>query len=513
MNGKEGATAETNSPKPSDKEESVAKTPSVPHLLYCGSTKWDILGRKLVPKAVLDRGGSDAGEELLGPTRFLFDDFPDLRPRAVFSGPCSSHFIIVSEDGKAYGMGRNDNAQLARDDLCSRQSPILFEFPSTHLSADSETKDDTVLSAACGRNHTIIVMKSGNAFAVGHNLHGQLGTGDVVSDGAKITYNSDWKRVAVPVSEKVVSAAAGADFSIFACESGAVYASGSGQHGQLGNGRTGECIETRNRVAYDSFATPIRVHFIRKEDDTFTTAEEEDDKIGKPVRIKQVAAGVNHSLALDTNGRVWSWGFGGYGRLGHKSPKDELRPRLIETFDAPYFNLDYISCGMTCSYAVQLSRRSTYFWGVAKKSGESNMYPKTVFDLQGSEVHCLACGVSSTVAAADRNVVSWGPSPCVGELGYGTGIQKSSTKPKIMESVEGLYCKCIAEGCAFTVMVVDAENDEEREILEKLDYRNVAGSGTEEGVGDRGSGTTSDTKRKEASGAGRGKKKSKKRKR
>ena len=32
-------------------------------------------------------------------------------------------------------------------------------------------------------------------------------------------------------------------------------------------------------------------------------------------------------VAKDTKGRVFTWGFGGYGRLGHADNKDEFVPR------------------------------------------------------------------------------------------------------------------------------------------------------------------------------------------
>ena len=32
-------------------------------------------------------------------------------------------------------------------------------------------------------------------------------------------------------------------------------------------------------------------------------------------------------------GRVFTWGFGGYGRLGHSEPRDEPIPRFLKTFD------------------------------------------------------------------------------------------------------------------------------------------------------------------------------------
>ena len=36
--------------------------------------------------------------------------------------------------------------------------------------------------------------------------------------------------------------------------------------------------------------------------------------------------GAHHTLARSDDGRVFAWGFGGYGRLGNKSPADKHSP-------------------------------------------------------------------------------------------------------------------------------------------------------------------------------------------
>lgn len=38
-------------------------------------------------------------------------------------------------------------------------------------------------------------------------------------------------------------------------------------------------------------------------------------------------------MVRDSEGRVFTWGFGGYGRLGHQQPKDEHVPRLLAFFN------------------------------------------------------------------------------------------------------------------------------------------------------------------------------------
>ena len=36
------------------------------------------------------------------------------------------------------------------------------------------------------------------------------------------------------------------------------------------------------------------------------------------LKLVQIAVGYNHTVAVASDGGVWTWGFGGYGRLGHK---------------------------------------------------------------------------------------------------------------------------------------------------------------------------------------------------
>jgi E3 ubiquitin-protein ligase HERC2 len=51
-----------------------------------------------------------------------------------------------------------------------------------------------------------------------------------------------------------------------------------------------------------------------------------------PEKIHAVACGEAHTVAITASGKVLSWGKGEMGQLGHGNTKDQLLPRLIETF-------------------------------------------------------------------------------------------------------------------------------------------------------------------------------------
>lgn len=119
-------------------------------------------------------------------------------------------------------------------------------------------------------------------------------------------------------------------------------------------------------------------------------------------------------VALDAKKRAFSWGFGGYGRLGHAEPKDEYIPRLIKFFDGHNRGVEKVYCGSTFTIAVSVM--GIFLWGQTKRTGEANMYPKPLQDLCGWDVRSVGCSITSIVVAADESVIAWGPSPTYGEL-------------------------------------------------------------------------------------------------
>ena len=59
-------------------------------------------------------------------------------------------------------------------------------------------------------------------------------------------------------------------------------------------------------------------------------------------------------VALDKQKRVFTWGFGGYGRLGHSEPKDEYIPRLVKVFEGPNRGATMVAAGGSFTLAVHV---------------------------------------------------------------------------------------------------------------------------------------------------------------
>ncbi|CAE1285239.1 Protein RCC2,Protein RCC2 homolog [Acanthosepion pharaonis] len=296
--------------------------------------------------------------------------------------------------------------------------------------------------------------KKGKVFSCGDNKMGQLGIGHqspCVPTPIRIHYKG-------PPIRKV---ACGGEFSMLADIRGNLYSFGCPEYGQLGNNSDGKYFVTSNKLSFKCDLVPKKVHvFIEKTRDGHIIPITD-------VEIRNIACGINHTIALDSKKRVYTWGFGGYGRLGHSEPKDELVPRHLKFFDGPNRGAAQIFAGSTFCLAVN-ELGNLFFWGQTKSTGEASMYPKLVQDLSGWRVRSVGCCNKSIVVAADESVISWGPSPTYGELGYGDHKPHSSTVPQEVKTLDGIYIHGVACGYGHSLYLARADTEANREKLERL---------------------------------------------
>ena len=72
--------------------------------------------------------------------------------------------------------------------------------------------------------------------------------------------------------------------------------------------------------------------------------------VNNGIKIKDIASGIGHNLAVDINGRLYSWGMNACGPcgVGHRKP---CPPTLIDHEDLRDYKVDLIRCGDLHSYA------------------------------------------------------------------------------------------------------------------------------------------------------------------
>jgi hypothetical protein len=135
--------------------------------------------------------------------------------------------------------------------------------------------------------------------------------------------------------------------------------------------------------------------------------------------VKEIAAGRNHSLALKTDGTVWAWGYNGFGQLGDNTTTNRLVP--VQT--AGIFDVTAIAGGTYHSLAVRTDG-TVWSWGFNAygQLGDESITNRTqavlVRGIRGAT--SVAAGSAHSVAmSADGTVWTWGGNTA-GQLGDGS---------------------------------------------------------------------------------------------
>jgi hypothetical protein len=151
------------------------------------------------------------------------------------------------------------------------------------------------------------------------------------------------------------------------------------------------------------------------------------------VRVRSVAAGYEHSLALADDGRVYSWGQNRYGQLGHGDTMARPSPALVE-------GLEGVRSSATVafhSFAVTQSG-SVFSWGYPLPDEAENAFrPILVDGFGGVRVRCVCATRSKTFAIGEYGeLFSWGVGGD-GLLGHGnTQYQPSPKRVEALGSVK-----------------------------------------------------------------------------
>jgi len=139
----------------------------------------------------------------------------------------------------------------------------------------------------------------------------------------------------------------------------------------------------------------------------------------KSTSISMIAAGTQHSLALDDRRRVWTWRFGRYGALGHGSTKDCLLRKQLPpaAFDGAV--VVQIATDANASMVVAADGAALWAWGrMPTASVRAPRRVETVAALGGALVCLAACAKTHfVVVASDGALWTWGTSNH-GALGY-----------------------------------------------------------------------------------------------
>jgi len=370
-----------------------------------------------------------------------------IRFREVSSGPVAYFALAITEDGEVYAWGLNVKGQLGMGDNRNRKTPTRME----------SMKDHNVVAVAVGRQHCLMLTDMGEVYACGDNACGQAGIGKARS-AANLPVKVDDKAMG-----SVKSVRCGDEFSLFLTDEGKVYACGSPENGYLGHGSEDKEIQNRKDVFHYAYAPNEIDLFVEKEDGEVVSH-------GQP-NIVYIDCGTNHSCAIDDQERLFTWGFGGYGRLGHNSTANELLPRLMKCWYRTTGRADggvtKVWCGGQFSIVDTIVAKCKYMFGQFGSNKEANMYPKFMDDLQGWNVRDVACGQSGFTICADDEVIGSQPSPGFGQLAMGK-TKKASAPPMLIKTLKDLFVLRTGQGYMHNCFIVRDQTEKDQAAIEKF---------------------------------------------
>lgn len=172
--------------------------------------------------------GSGAGPTSSGlsykgglPETNVFTLVPELVGITVVKISCGEyHSLVVDDTGKAYVTGSNGQGRIG-----AAGGDGLGEFTQV-----TDLDGITIVDAACGPSHSLVLDNAGTIYAAGANWSGQLGTGDTQN-------KSQFTSVVTPVP--VSRIVCGQDYSLAMGADGQLYGTGSNSDGRLGTGAIG----------------------------------------------------------------------------------------------------------------------------------------------------------------------------------------------------------------------------------------------------------------------------------
>ena len=452
-------------------------------LVVCCSVDWENMGSKS------QQSGADSSDLVLeGPHQVELACGP---VQKMFSSSTAHHTFILAASGELLAWGQNTDGQCGVVPGASTSTihwPMVIATPSP------------VKKIACGRHHSLMLCTDGRVFAAGSNTSGQLGIG-ALPKGAKFMS----RFVQVDKLEQAMDISCGESHSLACCmPAGQLYSWGHPLNGQLGTGSKGEFIKDGGKGA------ALQYHFVWTPQAIYRYVSK--DAHGKiltdhsSMRIRQVAAGKNHSVVLEDwenggLGRVFSCGFGGYGRLGHNGVGDEILFTEVGFFSQftrdpatgqsiqtsptnPQRQVRRIDCGSTLSVAVS-AIGTAFNWGKLSnsKSGEAMVYPKLCDSGGGlqADPQLLANGSNLVVVGFGPDMVAWGV-PVAGKLGL-DGDAKSSVAPKYISALSDIKCIDVSAGFGHVAFVcTESSALAALPVLKKRAGSTVTASSTDRGA-------------------------------
>ncbi|CAF1708106.1 unnamed protein product [Brassica napus] len=327
---------------------------------------------------------------------------------------CGTNYaVLVTKQGQMYSWGEESGGRLGHG-VCSYvpQPKLIDEFDGS-----------SVELADCGEFHTCAVTSSGDLYTWGDGAHnaGLLGLGSEASH---------WKPVRIlgqmeGINVKTISC--GPWHTAFVTSEGKLFTYGDGTFGALGHG------------------------------DRVSTSVPREAEALSGCRTMKIACGVWHSAAVVSVfgeaaswGKLFTWGDGEDGKLGHGDKESRLIPSCVAELDATSFQ--QVACGQSVTVALSASGQ-VYAMGVLDPGHENVVKAPSCIEggLGKSCVQEVACGFHHiAVLNSKAEVYTWGRGSN-GQLGHGD--TENRRLPTLVRALKGKQVRKVVCGSNYTATI------------------------------------------------------------
>ncbi|XP_022131000.2 probable E3 ubiquitin-protein ligase HERC2 [Pieris rapae] len=312
-----------------------------------------------------------------------------------------------------YGWGHNHRGQLGGVEGAKVRSPTPC-----HALASLNP-----MQLVGGEQTLFAVTPDGKVYATGYGAGGRLGIGGIDSV-SQPTLLASLQHVFITK----VACNSGGKHCLALSSDGDVYSWGEGEDGKLGHG---------NRVSYDR---PKLITAL------------------SGLEVVAIACGGAHSACLTARGRIYTWGKGRYGRLGHGDSEDQLVPKMVEAL-VNYRVID-VACGSGDAQTLCITDDdNVWSWGdgdygkLGRGGSEGCKLPMRIDCLKGLRVIKVECGSQFSVALCQcGSVYTWGKGD-YHRLGHGS--YDHVRRPMRVTGMQGKMIVSIATGSLHCVACTD----------------------------------------------------------
>ncbi|CAI0376016.1 unnamed protein product [Linum tenue] len=427
---------------------------------------------------ILTTGRLSAGDLVhLELTSSIFGGGHGLYPQKFRSLVDFAAFQLCFSSSIYKGMGWNSQKQLF--DRCGGNWKRLLRF----LQAVEESSGMVETSAGnmqitTGMYHTLLISNS-SIYSCGSSLTGALGHGPETTQCVAFT------RISLPPLAHVVQVSASHNHAAFVLNTGEVFTCGGNSSFSCGHRDTSRpifrprLVDAMKGVPCKQVATGLNsTVFLSRQGKVYTCGANtygqlgHGDTIDRPTpsivqllettgSVVQVAAGPGYVLSVTDNGVVYSFGSGSNFCLGHGEQHNESLPRAIQTFQRKGIHVVRVSAGDEHAVALD-SNGFVYTWGkgYCGALGHGDESDKTLPVILNSLKNHLAVQVCArkrkTFVLVDNGSVYGFGWMGFGSLGFpDRGPSDKGTKPRVLDSLRAHRVSQISTGLYHTIAITN----------------------------------------------------------